>query len=120
MREMYADHVAGFARSTAAQSVRGRSPPASNMSCWALISRSQRCKRRGVRLNSLAMAERLAKADPGNARWQRDLALSHGRVAMILARQGKRKQALADFRKGRDIITKLKAAVPSNATLPKD
>ena len=90
---MYADHVAGFARSTAAQSVRGRSPPASNMSCWALISRSQRCKRRGVRLNSLAMAERLAKADPGNARWQRDLALSHGRVAMILVRQGERARA---------------------------
>jgi CHAT domain-containing protein len=32
--------------------------------------------------------ERLAKADPGNAGWQRDLALSHGRVAMVLARQG--------------------------------
>ena len=39
---------------------------------------------------------------------------------MVLAQQGERAQALAAFRKGRDIITKLKAAVPSNATLPKD
>jgi hypothetical protein len=52
--------------------------------------------------------------------WQRDLALSHGRVAMILSRQGERERALAAFREGREIIVKLKAASPSNATLPKD
>jgi hypothetical protein len=69
---------------------------------------------------SLAIADRLAKADPGNAGWQRDLALSHGRVATVLARQGERERALGAFRQGRDIITKLEAAAPSNATLPKD
>ncbi len=67
-----------------------------------------------------ASRKRLAKADPGNARWQRDLALSHGRVAMVLARQGERERALGSFRQGREIITKLKTAAPSNATLPKD
>jgi len=70
---------------------------------------------------SLAIADRrLAKADPGNAGWQRDLALSHGRVAMILLRQGERERALSAFHQGREIILKLKAAAPSNATLPKD
>ena len=69
---------------------------------------------------SLAIADRLARADPGNAGWQRDLALSHGRVAMILLRQGERERALSAFRQGREIILKLKAAAPSNATLPKD
>jgi hypothetical protein len=39
---------------------------------------------------SLAIAGRLAKADPGNAGWQRELALSYGRVANIEARQGAR------------------------------
>jgi hypothetical protein len=39
---------------------------------------------------------------------------------MVLARQGKRDQALAAFRNGRDIITKLKAASHSNAKLAND
>jgi hypothetical protein len=69
---------------------------------------------------SLAIAERLTKSDPGNAEWQRDLAVSHGRVAMVFAKQGEREQALAAFRKGRDIIIELKAAAPSKASLPKD
>ena len=69
---------------------------------------------------ALGTAEPIAKADPGNAGWQRDLALSHGRVAMILLRQGERERALSAFRQGREIILKLKAAAPSNATLPKD
>jgi tetratricopeptide (TPR) repeat protein len=68
----------------------------------------------------LTITERLAKADPGNAGWQRDLALSHGRVAIVLARQGERERALSAFRQGREIIIKLKAADPSNVTLPKD
>ena len=34
----------------------------------------------------LAIAERLAKFDPGNATWQRVLAMSHGRVATVLGR----------------------------------
>ena len=67
-----------------------------------------------------AIAEPIAKADPGNAGWQRDLAISHGRVATVLVRQGERARALGVFRQGREIIAKLKAAALSNATLPKD
>ena len=39
---------------------------------------------------------------------------------MVLPRQAERDRALPAFRQGRDIIVKLKAAAPSNATLPKD
>jgi hypothetical protein len=39
---------------------------------------------------------------------------------MVLARQSESERALAAFRQGRDIIIKLKAAAPTNATLPKD
>ena len=69
---------------------------------------------------SQAIRDRLAKADPGNAGWQRDLALSFGRVAMVEAQQGARDRATGLFRQGRDIIAGLKARSPDNATLPRD
>jgi hypothetical protein len=69
---------------------------------------------------SLAIAERLAKADPGNAGWQRDLALSYGRIALIETRQGIRGDTLTGFQQGRDIIVQLMRQSPDNATLPKD
>ncbi len=70
--------------------------------------------------DSLAIRDRLAKADPGNAGWQRDLALSHGRVAMVLARQGSRSEAALAFEQGRAIIVRLRQQSPDNAALPKD
>ena len=48
--------------------------------------------------------ERLAAADPGNAGWQRDLALSIGRIALIRNTQGAHENALEAFGQGRDII----------------
>ena len=36
----------------------------------------------------LAIAERLAAADPGNAGWQRDLSVSHERIGDVLVAQG--------------------------------
>jgi len=38
--------------------------------------------------DSLAIRDRLAKADPGNAGWQRDPAISHDRVGQILVQPG--------------------------------
>jgi hypothetical protein len=69
---------------------------------------------------SLAIAERLAKADPGNAGSQRDLALSYGSLAMVEAKQGARDSALAAFRQGRAIIVRLSQQSPDNLTLQSD
>ena len=69
---------------------------------------------------SHAIFDRLAKADPGNADWQRDVALSHGRVAMVLALQGSGGEAAAGFHTGREIIAGLRQQSPNNATLPND
>jgi hypothetical protein len=67
-----------------------------------------------------AIRERLAAADPGNAGWQRDLAVSYGRVAMVETGQGARDKALSGYRSGRDILARLKAQSPDDAQLPKD
>ena len=69
---------------------------------------------------SLAIAERLAQADPGNADWQRDLALSYGRVAIVKAQQGARNDALSALQQGREIVARLSQQSPDNATLHSD
>ncbi len=66
---------------------------------------------------SLAIAERLAKADPGNAGWQRDLAISYRNVALIQMRQGRREDALKALRNGREIIVQLMQRSPNSPTL---
>jgi hypothetical protein len=65
-------------------------------------------------------AEKLAAQDPGNAGWQRDLAISYGRIALIDARQGERERALAAFREGRAVIARLREASPDHAILASD
>jgi tetratricopeptide (TPR) repeat protein len=71
--------------------------------------------------DSLAIAERLAGVvAPSNVDWQRDVAVGHYKIAMVLARQGDLVQALDAFRKGRAIITKLQEQSPENAQLAND
>ena len=48
--------------------------------------------------DSLAIRERLAKADPGNAGWQRDLSVSYFKVGDVLKDQGNLTEALKAFR----------------------
>jgi hypothetical protein len=43
---------------------------------------------------SLTIADRLAKADPGNAGWQSDLSVSHDRIGGVLRAQGNLPAAL--------------------------
>ena len=51
--------------------------------------------------DSLAIAERLAKADPGNAEWQVDVAFAYWRLAQLMARSPqKRGKRLSTFCNG--------------------
>ena len=70
--------------------------------------------------DSLAVADRLAKVDPENADLQRDLAMSQGRVANVLAKQGDVLRALDKYWQGRAIITRLVTQSPDNGQLSKD
>ena len=48
--------------------------------------------------HSLAIAERLATADPGNAGWQRDLSVSHNKIGDVQRAQGNLAAALTSSR----------------------
>jgi hypothetical protein len=70
--------------------------------------------------SSLTIRDHLAKSDPGNAGWQRDLSVSYGRVATVEVRQGAHADALIAPERGREIAIRLSRQSPDNATLKKD
>ena len=69
---------------------------------------------------SLAIAERLAAADPNNASWQRDLSVSYDRVGDVLSMQGRLDDALAAYRASLAIRERLAAAEPDRADYQRD
>ena len=70
--------------------------------------------------NSLAIMERLTKADPGNAGWQRDLSVSHGKIGDLLVEQGNLTEALQAYRDSHAISERLAKADPGNAGWQRD
>src|SRR5262249_60545500 len=64
----------------------------------------------------LAIAERLAAADRGNAAWQRDRVVSEIKVGDVLARMGRREEALASYRQG--LASAQRAGLVSPGTNP--
>ena len=63
---------------------------------------------------SLTISERLAKTDPSNAGWQRDLSVSNNRIGDVLNAQGDLPGALAAYRKGLANSETLAARDPAN------
>jgi tetratricopeptide (TPR) repeat protein len=61
------------------------------------------------------LAVGLAKADPGNAGWQRDLAVSYSNIGDALVAQGHLPEALKSYQASHDIVDRLAKAVPGNA-----
>ena len=57
--------------------------------------------------DSLAIRERLAKADPNNAGWQRDLAVSYAKLASAYRKSNETTKAHAALAEGRAILGKL-------------
>jgi hypothetical protein len=67
-----------------------------------------------------AIAERLSKADAGNAGWQRDLAASLQRVGLIAAQQGNHETAPNAYRHGVEIMQRLIALAPDHVAFRGD
>jgi tetratricopeptide (TPR) repeat protein len=70
--------------------------------------------------DGLAIAERLAKADPNNAGRQRDLSVSRNKIGAVLVAQGNLPEALKAFRDGLAIAERLAKADPNNAGWQRD
>ena len=64
---------------------------------------------------SLGIRDRLAKADPNNAGWQRDLSVSYEKVGDVLVAQGNLTGALESYRGSLGIADRLAKADPNNA-----
>jgi tetratricopeptide (TPR) repeat protein len=64
---------------------------------------------------SLAIGERLARADPGNAGWQYDLSVAQGNIGDVLVAQGNRHAAVAAYLASLAIRESLAKADPGNA-----
>ena len=69
---------------------------------------------------ALTIRDRLAEAEPDNVNWQRDLAVSHSKLAVVLAEQGRALEALDALREGRAITVRLKERSPDIAQLIDD
>ena len=68
----------------------------------------------------LAIAERLASSDPGNAGWQRDLSVSHNKIGDVQVAQGALAGAEASYRAGLAILERLASSDPGNAGWQRD
>src|SRR5437016_12454040 len=67
-----------------------------------------------------ARCEQAASADPADAQRQRDLAVSHIKLARIQREMGNVVDALAELRAGRAIMAKLVDLAPDNAQWVRD
>ena len=66
---------------------------------------------------SLAIRERLARADPGNAGWQRDLSVSHEKIGDVLRAQGNLTAALESYQASLAIAERLARRRPGQCRL---
>jgi tetratricopeptide (TPR) repeat protein len=70
--------------------------------------------------DALAIVDKLAKQDPGNAGWQRDLSVSYEKVGDVQSAQGDLDGALKSYRDSLAIREKLARQDPGNAGWQRD
>jgi hypothetical protein len=70
--------------------------------------------------DGLAIRDRLAKSDPGNAGWQRDLSVSYNKIGDVLVAQGNLPEALTSYQDSSAIFDRLAKSDPGNAGWQRD
>ncbi len=70
--------------------------------------------------SGIKIAEAVARADPNNAGWQRDLSVSYNKVGDVLVAQGNLPEALKSFKDSLAIADRLAKADPNNAGWQRD
>ena len=76
--------------------------------------------RRSRPIEAETIADRLAKSDPGNAGWQRDLSVSYENVGDVQVAQGNLPAALASYQASLAISDRLAKSDPGNAGWQRD
>jgi len=71
-------------------------------------------------LSRFAIRERLAKSDPGDAGWQRDLSVPYSKLASAFRKGGESAKALDALGQGRVIMERLTKLFPENAAWKRD
>ena len=79
---------------TPAGSAISRCPTTGSATCWW---RRAICRGAEILSRRLAISDRLAKSDPGNAGWQRDLSVSYNKVGDVQVAQGDLAGALKSY-----------------------
>ena len=69
---------------------------------------------------ALAIIQRAADVDPSNATWQRDVAISYGKLAAALGKAGETEQALDALRRGKAVVERMAELFPDNAGWKRD
>jgi hypothetical protein len=69
---------------------------------------------------SLTIRDRLAKSDPGNAGWQRDLSVSYAKLAWTYLKAEQSAKAREALSAGRDIIARLVTQFSDQALWKRD
>ncbi len=70
--------------------------------------------------DGLAITERLAQSDRGNAGWQRDLSVSYAKLGVALRETGASADALSALRQGQAIMVGMTRLSPGNAVWKND
>jgi len=70
--------------------------------------------------DGLAIAERLARADPGNAGWQRDLSVSYAKLGFVFQKARDKTNALSALTQGQAIIARMTQVSPDNFQWKRD
>ncbi|MDQ6702505.1 MAG: hypothetical protein M3Z96_05060 [Pseudomonadota bacterium] len=78
------------------------------------------CRRAETNQDSLAIRERLAKSNPGNSGWQRDLSVSFAKLASAYRASRDSAKALDALRQGQAIMARMTKLSPDNAVWKKD
>ena len=96
--------------------------PGGSAICRARTAGSVTCRSRRADLAaaltsyqaSLAIADRLAKADPSNVEWQRNLSVAHSRIGDVQVARGDLAAALTSHQASLAIADRLAKADPGN------
>jgi hypothetical protein len=97
--------------------------PKDHMDYWHLVGKAAAGEHKAA-LDAyragFAIAEALARCDPGNTQWQRDLSVSHNRIGDALTAEGERAAALDAYRAGLAIAEALARRDPGNTQWQRD